>query len=77
MSGERQKDFGRQCMVVGIDYVKHNNDFYVYDHRSSKITDMVLPAVSEYVERGAGELYVNDVGLTEQKLVMIWMQLSW
>ena len=57
-----RKIYGRQCMVVGIDYVKHNNDFYVYDHRSSKITNTVLTeAVSEYVGRGAGELFVNDV----------------
>lgn len=57
-----QKIYGRQCMVAGIDYVFDNHDFYVYDHRSGKRTNTNLSdAVKSYIDRGAGELFVNDV----------------
>lgn len=57
-----KKIYGRQCMVVGIDYVQLNNDYYVYDFRSREVSKTLLTdAISEAIARGAGELFLNDV----------------
>jgi len=57
-----RKIYGRQCMVAGLDYIKHKNNFYVYDHRSgNKTNTLLIDAVKHYIRNGAGELFVNDV----------------
>ena len=59
---QAKKIYGRQCMVVGIDFVKQNDDLYVYDYRYGKTTHKrLIYAITEYVERGAGEFFINDV----------------
>lgn len=56
------RDFGRQCIVVSIDYVEESGASKVYDHRSGQPTDILLQEWLPEVESlGAGEILLNSV----------------
>ena len=55
-------EFGSQCIVVSIDVKLHNQVYYVYDHKSSCITEFSVLDFSKRVESmGAGEILLNSV----------------
>lgn len=54
--------FGNQCIVISVDAVKINNDYFVYDYKQKnnlqvRITDFV----KQMEDRGAGEIIINSV----------------
>ena len=56
--------FGRQCVVVGVDSLEMDGDYYVRSHTGdpSKMRDAgrrTLDWIEEAVERGAGEVVLN------------------
>lgn len=58
------REFGRQCVVVGIDSRYENGDYWIYQYtgRQSKSRNAgrkTLDWVKEAVERGAGEIVAN------------------
>jgi cyclase len=54
--------FGDQCVIVSIDGIKKDNEYYVYDYLNSKPLNLtVLDFVKEAQERGAGEILINSV----------------
>jgi cyclase len=56
------RNFGSQCIVVSIDYLKKNETFYVYSHKDKQETDIKLETwCKEMANRGAGELLLTSV----------------
>ncbi|HAX92112.1 MAG TPA: imidazole glycerol phosphate synthase subunit HisF [Rhodospirillaceae bacterium] len=58
------REFGKQCIVVGIDSREEDGDYYVYqytgdDKRTVATKRRTLDWVREIVERGAGEIVLN------------------
>ena len=58
--------FGSQCVVIGIDTRRENNDFYVYQYTGSEKTIIsskrrTLDWVQEVQDRGAGEIVLNCI----------------
>lgn len=60
---ELSKTFGRQCIVVSIDFKRNNNDsFVVYYDKGQKPADISLKdAVRKAVDLGAGEILINSI----------------
>lgn len=57
-------EFGKQCVVVGIDSREENGDYFVYqytgdDKRTVATKRRTLDWVREAVDRGAGEIVLN------------------
>jgi len=60
--GMLAKTFGRQCIVVSLDYRREHGEITVYYDRGIKRSDSSLPhAVSRAVALGAGEIYLNSM----------------
>jgi cyclase len=58
------KTFGSQCVVVGVDTMKENGDYYVYQYTGSEKTirstrRLTTQWVKEIQDRGAGEIVLN------------------
>ncbi|MFA6279382.1 MAG: imidazole glycerol phosphate synthase subunit HisF [Bdellovibrionales bacterium] len=58
------REFGKQCVVVGIDSREEDGDYYVYqytgdDKRTIKTRRRTLDWAREVVEHGAGEIVLN------------------
>ncbi len=54
--------FGRQCIVIGVDLRKEENDYFLYSHcgmkrQTASLRDFIL----EMTERGAGEFIINSI----------------
>jgi cyclase len=65
--GELAREFGSQCVVVGIDSRWDEDDFYVYQYTGSEsrmqsARRKTLDWVREAAERGAGEIVLNCMG---------------
>lgn len=59
---EAAKLFGSQCIVVSIDALRVNDEYYVYDYLQSKALELNLEEfVSRMQDRGAGEIIINAV----------------
>tara|TARA_Y100000741_G_C18250623_1_gene557160 strand:+ start:312 stop:1118 length:807 start_codon:yes stop_codon:yes gene_type:complete len=59
---EASKEFGAQCIVISIDAVASNKDYFVYDHVQSMKTNIEVEKFSKQVEGfGAGEILINSV----------------
>jgi imidazole glycerol-phosphate synthase subunit HisF len=61
---ELSREFGSQCVVIGIDSQWQDNDFYVYQYSGdeSKVKNSrrkTLDWLAEVQERGAGEIVLN------------------
>ena len=55
-------EFGSQCIVVSIDVKIDKNNYFVYDHKNSSITEIKVLNFSKKVESmGAGEILLNSV----------------
>jgi len=56
------RNFGNQCIVVGVEYKFYNNDYFITSNNSKKKTDILL---TEYLKKvadyGAGEIVLFDV----------------
>ncbi len=57
-------EFGRQCVVVGIDSKEEDGDYYVYQYtgnesRTKETRRRTLDWVKEVTTRGAGEIVLN------------------
>ena len=56
------KEFGSQCIVISIDVKTKDDENFVYNHKSSSITNLNVMDFSELVENmGAGEILLNSV----------------
>ena len=56
------KEFGSQCIVVSIDAKISDLNYYVFDHRSSHLTEKKVLDYSKELEcMGAGEILLNSV----------------
>ena len=56
------REFGSQCIVVSIDAIIENEDYFVYDHKNSCSTKMDVLDFAKQVERmGSGEILLNSV----------------
>ena len=56
------KEFGSQCIVVSIDAKKNNQNYFVYDHKTSCTTEKDVFGFSKLMEDlGAGEILLNSV----------------
>ncbi len=54
--------FGRQCVVLAFDAVRHTNGHRVYDYRRQQVTDWHPGEFAVgVVAQGAGEVFVNSV----------------
>ncbi len=54
--------FGNQCIVVAVDAKKTNNDWYVYSHGGTKITNLLaLDWIQKVQELGAGEILLTSM----------------
>ncbi|OAI48524.1 imidazole glycerol phosphate synthase cyclase subunit [Gammaproteobacteria bacterium SCGC AG-212-F23] len=56
--------YGKQCIVIGIDSLKINNDYYVYQYtgdpeKSKNTTLLTREWIKEVEKRGAGEIVLN------------------
>ena len=61
---QMSREFGVQCIVVGIDSMTIDNDYYVYQYTGSEIRSQntkrrTLDWVKEAQVRGAGEIVLN------------------
>lgn len=59
-----KNEFGRQCVVIGIDSLWVDNDYYVYQYTGDEALSKnsrrkTLDWVKEVQERGAGEIVLN------------------
>ena len=55
-------EFGSQCIVAAVDYLRDGNKFFVYDHNNRKPIDFdFFHLISRYENLGAGELFLNSV----------------
>ena len=62
--GELAKEFGSQCVVVGVDSQKENGDYFVYQYTGSpektrSTRRKTMEWIREAEERGAGEIVLN------------------
>ena len=56
------KEFGSQCIVVSIDYMRVDGIAFVYCHQTKTIINKtVLDWVKEVTSQGAGEILINSV----------------
>lgn len=57
------RQFGSQAVVIGVDILKKNNSYYVFDHRNSSIFNNLNPFdwIKKAVRMGAGEIRVMSV----------------
>ena len=59
---ESSDKFGNQCIVVGVDAKKHNNDWLVYSHGGTKNTEINVLLWLEKLEKlGAGEILLTSM----------------
>jgi cyclase len=61
---ELSEEFGKQCVVVGVDSIKQGSQYrvcqYAGDSKKMKITPrLTLDWIKEITERGAGEIVLN------------------
>lgn len=61
---ELAKEFGRQCVVIGIDSQWVDDDYYVYqytgdEHKTKNSKHKTQDWIQEVQERGAGEIVLN------------------
>jgi imidazole glycerol-phosphate synthase subunit HisF len=64
---ELAKEFGSQCVVVGIDSHQEEDDYFVYQYtgsaeRTRSTKRRTLEWAAEVAERGAGEIVLNCMG---------------
>ena len=60
--GTAAKKFGNQCIVVSIDAIKLNENYFVYDHVNKKATNIaVIEFIKKAENEGAGEILINSV----------------
>jgi len=56
------KEFGSQCIVISIDTKINNENYFVYNHKDSSLTNLNVIEFSKLVENmGAGEILLNSV----------------
>ena len=56
------KEFGSQCIVISIDTKTSDDNYFVYNHKASSLTNINVIEFSELVENmGAGEILLNSV----------------
>jgi imidazole glycerol-phosphate synthase subunit HisF len=56
------KEFGSQCIVISIDAKINDDNYFVYNHKTSSSTNLNVLEFSELVENmGAGEILLNSV----------------
>jgi cyclase len=56
------KEFGKQCIVVSVDYKKINNKYLVYSHLKSSCINLEVEYFCKKIqELGAGEIFINSV----------------
>ncbi len=54
--------FGDQCIVISVDAVKIDNNYFVYDHLAKKpLNTKVNDFVKKVEKLGAGEIFINSV----------------
>jgi cyclase len=55
-------EFGSQCIVASVDYLRDNDKYLVYDHSIKKPMDLDLyQLIIRYENLGAGEIFLNSV----------------
>lgn len=64
------RQFGSQSIVVGVDILKINNDYFVYNHAKKKIVNDLKPInwVKEVISYGCGEIRLMSVDKEGTKL---------
>jgi cyclase len=64
-------EFGSQCIVASVDYLRDDEKYYVYDHKNRKPLDFDLyHLIKRYENLGVGELFLNSVEKDGSKLGM-------
>ena len=57
------KQFGSQAVVLGLDIIKIDNNYFVYDHRSKKAIQDLEPLIwaKQAIDLGCGEIRIMSV----------------
>ncbi|MAV82139.1 MAG: hypothetical protein CMI90_01580 [Pelagibacteraceae bacterium] len=56
------RNFGSQCIVVGVEYRFYNNDFFITFNNSKNKTDILLKEyIKKVADNGAGEIVLFDI----------------
>jgi cyclase len=64
-------EFGSQCIVASVDYLRDDEKYYVYDHKNRKPFDIDLyDLIGRYENLGVGELFINSVEKDGSKMGM-------
>ena len=56
------KEFGSQCIVVSIDFIKKNGAYFIYSHKQNKTLQInIFDFLKKIEDYGAGEILLNSV----------------
>lgn len=59
---DASKMFGSQCVVGSIDFMKVENDYFVYDHVNNKVSDKEVISFCKFLQdNGIGEIHLCDI----------------
>lgn len=58
---EASNIFGSQCIVVCLDVIKKEHDYFIYDYIKKESKDMLHIALEKAQNFGAGEILLNNV----------------
>ncbi len=53
--------FGSQCIIVSLDIIKKNNEYFVYDYIKRESKEKMTTVIKKAQELGAGEIFINSV----------------
>jgi cyclase len=53
--------FGKQCIIISLDIIRKNNEYYVYDYIEKKCVSTMEKYIIYAENLGAGELLINSV----------------
>ncbi len=56
------KEFGSQCIVISIDFIKEDNEYFIYDNKKRSIIKLdIFDYINKIQDNGAGEILLNSV----------------
>ncbi len=59
---DSSKEFGSQCIVVSLDFYKFENQYFIFDNKTRKVTEInIYDFIKKVEDFGAGEIFLNSV----------------
>ena len=58
---EASKIFGIQCIIISLDIIKINKEYFVYNYITNNYTFTMREAILKAHKIGAGEIFINSV----------------